>query len=86
MDHRANFQRRGSCSDLPRLIMKPRAVTNGLGSFAVGSTGGLIGLGAELRLRYLASILRLSPHQTVPMNFAISLCLFAQPFRLGLLP
>jgi uncharacterized membrane protein YfcA len=66
--------------------MKPRAVTNGLVGFAVGSAGGLIGLGAELRLPYLASILRLSLHQTVPMNLAISLLPICAAFRLDLLP
>lgn len=58
---------------------------NGLVGFVVGIAGGLIGLGgAELRLPYLVGVLRLTPHQAVPVNLAVSLCtlLAAIPARL----
>lgn len=58
---------------------------NALVGFAVGIAGGLIGLGgAELRLPYLVGVLRLTPHQAVPVNLAISLCTLvaALPARL----
>lgn len=64
------------------------AALNVLVGFAVGIAGGLIGLGgAELRLPYLVGVLRLTPHQAVPVNLAISLCTLvaALPARLYML-
>ena len=41
---------------------------------AVGVAGGLIGLGgAELRLPYLVGVLKLTAHQAVAVNLAVSL-------------
>jgi uncharacterized protein len=54
--------------------MKSNIVTNCLVGFAVGVAGGIIGLGgAELRLPYLVGVLRLTAHQAVPVNLAVSL-------------
>lgn len=54
--------------------MKSSIMSNGLVGFVVGVAGGVIGLGgAELRLPYLVGILRLTPHQAVPVNLAVSL-------------
>jgi uncharacterized membrane protein YfcA len=51
-----------------------RPFLNALVGFVVGVAGGLIGLGgAELRLPYLVGMLRLTPHQAVPINLAVSL-------------
>jgi uncharacterized membrane protein YfcA len=51
-----------------------KAVLNALVGFFVGTAGGLIGLGgAELRLPYLAGVLKLTAHQAVPINLAVSL-------------
>jgi uncharacterized membrane protein YfcA len=66
-----------------------RRETNILVGFSVGLAGGLIGLGgAELRLPYLVGVLRLTAHQAVPANLAISLftILAAVPARLLTLP
>jgi uncharacterized membrane protein YfcA len=54
--------------------MQPRVALNSLVGFAVGLAGGLIGLGgAELRLPYLLSYLRLTPQEAVRVNLAVSL-------------
>jgi uncharacterized membrane protein YfcA len=54
--------------------MKSNILTNGLVGFIVGVAGGVIGLGgAELRLPYLVGALRLTAHQAVPVNLAVSL-------------
>jgi uncharacterized membrane protein YfcA len=54
--------------------MKSNTLTNCLVGFAVGVAGGVIGLGgAELRLPYLVGVLRLTAHQAVPVNLAVSL-------------
>jgi uncharacterized membrane protein YfcA len=54
--------------------MPPRLALNTLVGFAVGIAGGLIGLGgAELRLPYLLGYLRLTPHEAVRINLAVSL-------------
>jgi hypothetical protein len=66
--------------------MKP--FLNALVGFVVGVAGGLIGLGgAELRLPYLVGVLRLTPHQAVPVNLAVSLftIVAAIPARLAIL-
>src|SRR4051812_47995220 len=71
------------------MIMAGRLLMNALVGFLVGIAGGLIGLGgAELRLPYLVGVLRLTPHQAVPVNLAISLLtiLTAVPTRLLALP
>lgn len=55
----------------------------------IGALGGLIGLGgAELRLPYLVGVLKLTAHQAVPVNLAISLItvLAAIPVRLIAMP
>jgi uncharacterized protein len=72
-----------------RRVRHGGSLSNGLIGFAVGITGGLIGLGgAELRLPYLVGVLRLTPHQAVPANLAVSLftVLAAIPTRLISLP
>jgi uncharacterized membrane protein YfcA len=54
--------------------MKSNILINCLVGFAVGIAGGIIGLGgAELRLPYLVGMLRLTAHQAVPVNLAVSL-------------
>jgi hypothetical protein len=54
--------------------MKSNILANCLVGFAVGIAGGIIGLGgAELRLPYLVGALRLTAHQAVPVNLAVSL-------------
>jgi Sulfite exporter TauE/SafE len=54
--------------------MKSKILINCLVGFAVGIAGGIIGLGgAELRLPYLVGVLRLTAHQAVPVNLAVSL-------------
>jgi len=54
--------------------MPPRLAFNSLVGFVVGIAGGLIGLGgAELRLPYLLGYLRLTPHEAVRINLAVSL-------------
>lgn len=66
-----------------------RATVNAAVGVIVGMAGGLIGLGgAELRLPYLMGALRLSPHEAVRVNLAVSLCtiLAAIPVRLAALP
>jgi uncharacterized membrane protein YfcA len=66
--------------------MKP--FLNALVGFIAGVAGGLIGLGgAELRLPYLVGVLRLTPHQAVPVNLAVSLftIVAAIPARLSIL-
>jgi uncharacterized protein len=66
--------------------MKP--FLNALVGFVVGVAGGLIGLGgAELRLPYLVGVLRLTPHQAVPVNLAVSVFTIAAaiPVRLVVL-
>jgi uncharacterized membrane protein YfcA len=68
--------------------MKSNILTNGFVGFAVGVAGGVIGLGgAELRLPYLVGVLRLTPHQAVPVNLALSLftIIAAIPARLAIL-
>jgi uncharacterized protein len=69
--------------------MKSNVLTNGLVGFAVGIAGGMIGLGgAELRLPYLVGVLRLTAHQAVPVNLAVSMftILAAIPARFIVLP
>ena len=69
-------------------LMKSNILTNGLVGFAVGVAGGIIGLGgAELRLPYLVGVLRLTLHQAVPVNLALSLftIIAAIPARLAIL-
>jgi uncharacterized membrane protein YfcA len=57
-----------------RAFMKSSILTNGLVGLAVGVAGGVIGLGgAELRLPYLVGVRRLTAHQAVPVNLAVSL-------------
>lgn len=69
--------------------MVNRSALNAFVGFLVGIAGGLIGLGgAELRLPYLVGVLRMTAHQAVPVNLAISLLtiLAAVPTRLIALP
>jgi uncharacterized membrane protein YfcA len=66
-----------------------RVLLNTFVGFIVGIAGGLIGLGgAELRLPYLVSGLRLSSHTAVHVNLAVSLftILAGLPTRLATLP
>jgi uncharacterized protein len=68
--------------------MKSNVLANAVVGMSVGVAGGLIGLGgAELRLPYLVGVLRLTPHQAVPVNLAVSLfTIFAAiPARLAAL-
>lgn len=71
----------------PRLAFP--IATNVAVGLVIGTLGGLIGLGgAELRLPYLVGVLRLTAHQAVPVNLAISLVtvLAAIPVRLIAMP
>lgn len=69
--------------------MAQHTALNALIGFLVGIAGGLIGLGrAELRLPWLVGSVRITPHEAVPANLAISLLTIfaAVPTRLLALP